>query len=430
MRVTIMNKANLTVITVAWAVLSALVFVTAPSTAVAQAPLVSCFVPLPAGPPMQTIEGTKGNDVIIGTPGDDIIVALGGDDVIDGMGGNDWICAGDGNDTVTGGAGDDWLDGGAGDDIIKGGAGNDLIRGQIGSDMLFGGAGDDNITGHAGADTLSGGKGEDQMDGGPDNDEIRGGGDDDQLNGDDGDDRLIGGGGDDQLEGDNGVDVVLAGKGDDALSGGLGNDDVRGGAGNDRVFGAEGEDMVKGGGGDDIVVGGPDQDALNGGPGVDSCETPENEQPLRCELVESWPTRVVTIDVDGLPPAIDVPLAGVEIEFREIVFQTVEYAEVQLPPPPGETFGVTVATTSCADAQLDPELAGFPCEDKTSQVQRTGIKLASVIYDGGSTITATLPDVSLRLKGATPFSGCGNTIDGTIEAGVTQAEAVVHSVCA
>lgn len=67
--------------------------------------------------------------------------------------------------TITGTKADDILTGTAGNDDIKGLAGNDQIDGDLGDDVLAGGEGDDVLVGGDGNDTLDGGLGADQMEG-------------------------------------------------------------------------------------------------------------------------------------------------------------------------------------------------------------------------------------------------------------------------
>ncbi len=97
-----------------------------------------------------TIEGTRGDDVLIGTSGDDVICGLGGDDVIYGNGGDN---------ALFGDAGDDRLAGGAGDDVLYGGDGDDRLAGNSGEDVLSGGPGDDVLSGGRDADHHEGGTG-------------------------------------------------------------------------------------------------------------------------------------------------------------------------------------------------------------------------------------------------------------------------------
>ncbi|MEO8476343.1 MAG: calcium-binding protein [Actinomycetota bacterium] len=157
-------------------------------------------------PPVCTITGTSGNDLLIGTPGDDVICGLGGKDTLKGRGGNDDLRGGGGNDTVYPGTGDDLVDGGAGTDRVSysdlkakvtvnlsrsstgGAAGSDMLRlieratgtkyadtlkGNTHANNLIGLAGNDSIFGLKGNDVLDGGTGTDSLDGGPGTDTCK-----------------------------------------------------------------------------------------------------------------------------------------------------------------------------------------------------------------------------------------------------------------
>jgi Bacterial pre-peptidase C-terminal domain/RTX calcium-binding nonapeptide repeat (4 copies) len=73
----------------------------------------------------QSINGTKGDDVIAGTLGPD---------TIKGNGGNDTLCGNLGNDRINGDRGSDSLFGEGGDDTLNGGLGPDYIAGGDGTD--------------------------------------------------------------------------------------------------------------------------------------------------------------------------------------------------------------------------------------------------------------------------------------------------------
>jgi hypothetical protein len=83
----------------------------------------------------KTINGTKGNDVIV--------VKGGGKHTVKAGKGNDTVCGGSGNDTIMGEAGNDTLFGGAGNDTLNGGAGTNNIDGQEGTDTIQYGGGKD-----------------------------------------------------------------------------------------------------------------------------------------------------------------------------------------------------------------------------------------------------------------------------------------------
>ena len=90
-----------------------------------------------------TIQGGKGNDVLLGSPGADILDGGAGRDHLDGRMGDDELHGGAGNDTLLGTGGNDRLFGGAGSDFIDGGDGNDNLAGGSGRDGLSGSAGAD-----------------------------------------------------------------------------------------------------------------------------------------------------------------------------------------------------------------------------------------------------------------------------------------------
>jgi Ca2+-binding RTX toxin-like protein len=86
----------------------------------------------------------------------------------------------DSQDTIDGGRGDDILIGGGrssvfinageGDDILIGGAANDVLSGEDGDDLIDGGKDDDRLSGGDGNDVLTVGQGDDVLDGGAGND--------------------------------------------------------------------------------------------------------------------------------------------------------------------------------------------------------------------------------------------------------------------
>jgi predicted extracellular nuclease len=134
-------------------------------------------------PPVNPINGTRGDDDILGTPGNDAISGDNGNDTINGLAGNDTIEGGRGGDIIRGGAGDDVLAadrvnrfddfdgtnseliGLDGNDTIFGGSKGDFIRGDNGDDVLFGKSGDDRIFGGSDNDSLNGGIGNDTLQG-------------------------------------------------------------------------------------------------------------------------------------------------------------------------------------------------------------------------------------------------------------------------
>lgn len=155
--------------------------------------------------PSQTLNGTKGDDVVHISRAEGLAGCLGlynvnvngcsqlmtrqqlentqfnlgrGDDVLlvdadvnaaihaDGGKGRDLLIGGAGNDTLRGGRGDDIVLGGRGNDTLHGGRGNDQIYGGRGNDQLHGGRGNDELHGGRGHDHLFGGRGNDRLDGG------------------------------------------------------------------------------------------------------------------------------------------------------------------------------------------------------------------------------------------------------------------------
>lgn len=114
----------------------------------------------------ETINGTRGRDVISAMAGNDTVNGRGGDDLICGDAGNDTILAGPGKDLVFGNLGADTIKGQGGVDTLRGGPGNDKVIGGLHRDLLFGDVGRDRLFGNAGPDALNGGPGTDLCDGG------------------------------------------------------------------------------------------------------------------------------------------------------------------------------------------------------------------------------------------------------------------------
>lgn len=112
-----------------------------------------------ARPPVQSQQGTAGNDSIEGTTGRDLLEGGGGDDVLQGRGGADHLVAFDeGSDTLWGGMGADSLHGYTVNAMPDGDTSfvvedheADRLRGGLGADKLWL-ASDDVGTGGAGAD--------------------------------------------------------------------------------------------------------------------------------------------------------------------------------------------------------------------------------------------------------------------------------------
>jgi RTX calcium-binding nonapeptide repeat (4 copies) len=88
------------------------------------AAVISCG---PAGPSLDTCDGTERDDNMEGDSDGNSIYGLGGDDQLSGGLGNDGLHGGSGNDKLTGGPGDDILFGSPGEDSFYCGLGNDQI---------------------------------------------------------------------------------------------------------------------------------------------------------------------------------------------------------------------------------------------------------------------------------------------------------------
>lgn len=369
-----------------------------PTTASAQAQLTCMGVPV-------TIMGTLGDDDLMGTAGDDVIVGFAGNDRIDGGPGNDIICGGADNDVVLGGPGDDMITGSKGDDVVLGGPGSDKLRGGSGDDILDGGAGDDDVRGASGNDELSGSDG---------NDDLRGNAGDDELNGEDGD------------------DVANGGPGDDIVTGGIGDDLLFGRVGNDRLYGHEGADELRGGRQDDVLVGGPGIDELRGGAETDACDDIAGEFRNTCESDAVPATRTLNITfVDGFSGGPG-DLAGATLTFTEQSVSTGIIALVSLESP-DNPFPITAIATSCADAQLDPELAGFPCVEQEQVNIDDGASVAAVTYDGSAIISVEVPTTRVQMSGQMVFPDdpfCWFTAFETFEPGVDAATVEVAAACA
>jgi serralysin len=112
--------------------------------------------------------GDDGNDVLVGPrahggPGNDVVYARGS------------ASGDDGNDTMIGSDRGQTLDGGRGNDLLLGNGGRDFLYGNSGDDELRGGIGDDYLSGGYGRDSLYGNSGNDTLRGGPDRDYLSGG---------------------------------------------------------------------------------------------------------------------------------------------------------------------------------------------------------------------------------------------------------------
>ncbi len=252
------------------------------------------FNDLLAAPPVKTIVGTPGQDILQGTPGADIIKGLGNVDQLFGFDGTDFLYGGAGRDSLSGGAGADTLDGGAGFDtadysasaaavvvnLVNGtGAGGDAEGDTLISiERVIGSTFNDYIVGTTGAETIEGGDGTDLLRGGGGADTLLGGAGLDNIYYRDGVARVDGGEGFDYLIADEtttatGIHFTVLGSNIEAIVGSGGNDviDARGLAdgiavdtdrGNDTFYGGAGNDRIEGGAGDDSLSGGAGQDTF------------------------------------------------------------------------------------------------------------------------------------------------------------------------
>ena len=227
---------------------------------------------------VETIEGSKHDDVLIGDSGPNRLEGGEGKDELQGGDGDDLLLGGDDDDVLEGGRGFDRLDGGTGTDtvsFVNSGEGitvnlvfNDQtiinIENVIGSDYL------DSIRGDSGENDLYGRGGDDELNGGAGND---------RLFGEDGDDQLWGLSGADRLDGGDGIDIVVYWSSDAAvtvdLEDGTGqgghaegdvivnvenlwgsdhNDVLSGDARSNRLYGSRGNDILEGRGGADRFI--------------------------------------------------------------------------------------------------------------------------------------------------------------------------------
>lgn len=287
-----------------------------------------------AGSGHDTICGNEGDDTLVGGPGFDVILGgYGTDTVAYGNAGArvrvdlaaGTASGGDGIDeissieSVIGSRFDDVLAGTDGANVIRGGEGHDRLKGRDGADRLIGGKGRDELFGGAGRDVLDGVGANDVLNGGLGDDELRGGSGDDLLEPGGGSDAIKGGAGTDTISYDDAtrrvvVDLAAAtatGRGRDqiagiqnvigggfrdeirgngagnVLDGGDGDDVIWGGAGADTLLGAAGRDSLDGGAGPDFIDGGPDDDVCTNGKTYAACEP----VPIGFVTREDWGAR-------------------------------------------------------------------------------------------------------------------------------------------
>jgi Ca2+-binding RTX toxin-like protein len=214
--------------------------------------------------PINSIQGTSGDDSLNGGNGDDYIIAGNG---------NDRVYAGAGNDTIFGGEGNDSLFGEDGNDSIDAGDGQNSINGANGNDFIIAGSGNDNVTVQGGYNTIYGGEGDnsitsngwDWITTGSGNDTIHGGTSNavDTIDAGDGNNVVTStnsyvtvGGGHDTVTllgtsyassyGD-----VVSGAGDDTINAGSGNITIDAGAGDDSISFVQGAVTLNAGDGND-----------------------------------------------------------------------------------------------------------------------------------------------------------------------------------
>ncbi|WP_454714941.1 hypothetical protein [Caulobacter segnis] len=162
------------------------------------------------------------------------------DDVFRGTDGYNQINGENGNDLIEGRGGDDNLSGGAGNDVVRGGAGNDIVSGGSGNDQIFGDDGDDYIPLFAETDIASG---DDVIDGGAGQDTIVAAFFNTGV--------IIDLGRTDRQMIADGAWITL--KSVENVTGSIAGDRLTGDAGNNIITGWEGDDVIDGGKGVDIV---------------------------------------------------------------------------------------------------------------------------------------------------------------------------------
>nr|WP_318381956.1 calcium-binding protein [uncultured Enterobacter sp.] len=247
-------------------------------------------------PPLQTIIGSEGDDVLAGGQAGDLIWASSGNDTLQGNNGDDMLYGGAGNDTLKGGSGSDTyvFNIGDGQDVVSETTSNsgdiDTLRfgegitadnlilsrqttsGMWATDSLVISIRDtadsitltdyfregkyliENITFADGSvldiDTIKARL----LTPTDDDQSLRAYGEGSEILAGGGSDTLYGGKGNDRLFGEAGDDTLSADSGDDALFGGAGNDTLTGGNGADQLVGGAGNDTLKGGNGSDTYV--------------------------------------------------------------------------------------------------------------------------------------------------------------------------------
>ena len=192
---------------------------------------------------IESVEGSKQDDVILGDGNDNKFAGQDGDDYLDGRDGNDVFFGQAGDDTAIGGEGDDRYFYSFGSDSFDGGAGIDALDFHIAQMAVWASLEDGEMSAYrldedgSVQEKLVEVSNVENIYGSKYNDVIYGGDGDNKLLGRNGDDFLYGLNGDDQLQGGNGNDVLNGGAGDDSLFGGRGSDRLVGGEGVDRLYG-------------------------------------------------------------------------------------------------------------------------------------------------------------------------------------------------
>lgn len=283
-----------------------------------------------------------------------------GDFTADIMSGDDTVTGSIHRDRLEGYKGDDSIDGGARRDQILGGAGDDTILGAGGADDIDGGSGDDRVFGGDERDLIYGFTGNDTIDAGAGDDRLFGEAGDDVLNGGSQDDDIEGGSGFDTIDGGTGIDIMGGGADDDEISGGQESDTLYGDSGDDLLKGNAGVDELFGGSGNDTLVGGGDPDAMFGGSGDDQFR--------------------FTSPGGGVDQILDFTRGEDLLVFKASGFDNL-----------GADFDLVVGNAPSADSGTATFL--YDVDDRALSYDANGDGA------GGSTLLATLKDVSTLTKG-------------------------------
>ena len=227
---------------------------------------------------VETIEGSKHDDVLIGDSGPNRLEGGEGKDELQGGDGDDLLLGGDDDDVLEGGRGFDRLDGGAGTDTVSfASSGEGITVNLVFNDQTI--INIENVIGSDYLDSIRGDSGENDLYGRGGDDELNGGAGNDRLFGEDGDDQLWGLSGADRLDGGDGMDIVVYWSSDAAvtvdLEDGTGqgghaegdvivnvenlwgsdhNDVLSGDARSNRLYGSRGNDILEGRGGADRFI--------------------------------------------------------------------------------------------------------------------------------------------------------------------------------